>query len=117
MEYGIFWGTSIDGNKVFLQQKRIITIMTGSSSRTSHKPLILGLELSNLASQFILSLMRFLSQNLELYVFNSTISGFNTRNKLQSHTPSTTLTVYWRGGYYRSIKILKNCPVTLLSWF
>jgi len=30
MEYGvIFWGTSTDSNKFFLQQKRIITIMTG----------------------------------------------------------------------------------------
>ena len=82
MEYGIFWGTSIDSNKVFLQQKRIITIMTVSSSRTSCKPLFQGLELLNLASQYVLSLMRFLSQNLELYIFNSTISGFNTRNKL-----------------------------------
>jgi len=54
--------------------------------------------------------MRFLSQNLELYIFNSTISGVNTRNKLQSHTLSTTLTVYWRGGYYRSIKIFKKLP-------
>jgi hypothetical protein len=54
--------------------------------------------------------MRFLSQNLKHYIFNSTIPGFNTRNKLQSHTLPTTLTVHWRGGYYRSIKILKELP-------
>jgi len=59
--------------------------MTGSSSRISCKLLFQGLELLNLASQYILSLMRFLSQNLELYIFNSTMSGFNTRNKLHSH--------------------------------
>jgi len=105
-----FGGPQIDTNKVFLQQKRIITIMTGSSSRTSYKPLFQGLELWNLASQYILSFMRFLSQNLELYIFNSTISGFNTINKLQSRTPTTTLTVYWRGGYYKSIKIFKTLP-------
>jgi len=64
----------------------------------------------HVSAQYILSLMRFLSQNLELYIFNSTISGFNTRNKLQSHTPSTTLTVYWREGCYRSIKIFKKMP-------
>jgi len=32
MEYGIFWGNSIDSKKVFLQLKGIIRIMTGLSS-------------------------------------------------------------------------------------
>ena len=40
MEYGfIFWDNSKDSKKVFLQQKSIIRIMTGSISRTSCKPL------------------------------------------------------------------------------
>jgi hypothetical protein len=84
--------------------------MTDSSSRTECKPLFQRLELLNLASHYILSLMRFLSLNLELYIFNSTIYDFNTRNKLHSQTPSTTLTVYWRGGHYRSIKIFITLP-------
>jgi hypothetical protein len=102
-------GPQTESNKFFQQQKWIITIMTGSSSRIC-KPLFQGLELLNLFSQYILSLMRFLSQNLQLYIYNSTISGFNTENKLQSHTPSSTHAVYWRGGYYRSIKNFKILP-------
>jgi hypothetical protein len=39
MEYGIiFWGVSVESKRIFQQQKRIITIMIGSTSR------ILGLE-------------------------------------------------------------------------
>ena len=110
MEYGIiFWGTWIDSKKVFLQPKRIIRIMTGLSSSTSCKPLFQGLKLFSLASQYILSLMRFLSQNLELYIFNFTICDFNTRNILQLHKPSTSRTVYWRG-YYESNKICNKLP-------
>jgi len=43
--------------------------MTGLSSRTSHKPLFQKLELLTLSLQYITSLMRFLSQNLEMYTF------------------------------------------------
>ena len=54
--------------------------------------------------------MRFLSQNLERYTFNSTIHGFNTRNKLQLHKLSTTLTIYQKGAYHDSIQIFKKLP-------
>jgi len=37
MEYGItFWGKSIDSKKVFLQLKRMVRIMSGSSSVLEH---------------------------------------------------------------------------------
>jgi hypothetical protein len=82
MEYGItFWGISIDSKEVFLQQERIIRIMTGLSSKTSCKPLFQRLRLLTLSVQYIISLMRFLSQNCKIYVFNSTIHGLK-KNKL-----------------------------------
>ena len=54
--------------------------------------------------------MTFLSQNLERYKFNSTIHGINTRNKLQLHEPSNTLTIYTKGAYNGSIKIFNKLP-------
>ena len=45
--------------------------MTGSSSRASRKPLFQKLELLTLSLKYIISLMRFFSQNLEIYTFNS----------------------------------------------
>jgi len=68
--------------------------MTGLSSRTPCQPLFQRSELLALCLQYRLSLKKFLSQDLEIYTFNSTIHGFNTRNKLQLHKLSTTLTVH-----------------------
>jgi len=84
--------------------------MTGSSSRTSRKPLFQKIELLTLSLQYIISLMRFLSQNLEINTFNSIIHGFNTRNKLQLHKLSTTLTIYQKGACYDSTKIFNKLP-------
>ena len=90
--------------------------MTVLSYRAPCKPLFQRLELLTLSSQYILFLMRFLSQNLEIYTFNSTICGFNTRKKLQLHTPSTTLSVYQKEAYYHK-NLQTNCPNILPSIF
>jgi hypothetical protein len=67
MEHGIiFWGDSIESKRIFQEQKRIIRIMTGSTSRISCRTLFKKLEILTLISQYILSLMRFLSSNLEI---------------------------------------------------
>jgi len=71
MECGIiFWGDSVESKRIFQKQKRIIRIMTGSSSRISCRTLFQKLQMLTLTSQNILSLMRFLSSNLEIYKFN-----------------------------------------------
>jgi hypothetical protein len=79
------------------KNKSILIIMTGSSSRTSCKPLFQRLELLILSLQYILSLVMFMSQDLEYYTFNSRIHGFNIRNKLQLHKLLTTLKIYQKG--------------------
>jgi hypothetical protein len=79
------------------KNKGIIIFMTGSSSRTSCKHLFKRLELLILSLQYILSLVMFMSQDLEHYTFNSTIHGFNIRNKLQLHKLLTALTIYQKG--------------------
>jgi hypothetical protein len=72
MEYGIiFWGDSVESKKIFQQQKRIIRIMKVSTSRIPCKTLFQKLEILTLTPQYILSLMRFLSSNLEIYKFNT----------------------------------------------
>jgi hypothetical protein len=45
--------------------------MMGSTSSISCRTLFWKLEILTLISQYILSLMRFLSSNLELYTFNT----------------------------------------------
>ena len=106
LEYGIaFWGNFTENVKVFKQQKRAIRLMTGSNVRTSCRPLFPVLGIMTLPSQYIFSLMRFFSQKLEFYTFNSTVHNYNTRNKILLHKPSTLLTIYQKGLYYESVGV------------
>jgi hypothetical protein len=84
--------------------------MTVSSSRTSCEPVFLSLEIRvlNLSSQCILSLVRFLSQNLETYTFNYKVQVCNARNKLELHKLSTTLTISQTAAYCDSIKVFNK---------
>jgi hypothetical protein len=68
MEYGIiFWGVSVESKRILLQKKRILRIMTGSLSRATCRKLFCELKILTLTSQYILSLMRFLSSNLDIF--------------------------------------------------
>jgi len=95
MEYGIiFWGNSVKSKRIFQKQKRIIRIMTGTTARTSCRLLFPELQILTSASQYIFSLMRFLSSNLKIYKFNTSIHNLNTRHKLKLHMPAVRLIIY-----------------------
>jgi len=72
MEFGImFWGASAESRKVFLLQKRILRVMTGSPPRATCRTLFCKLGILTMVAQYVLSLMRFLASNLELFTFNT----------------------------------------------
>jgi hypothetical protein len=97
MAYGIiFWGVSVESERIFQQQKIIIRIMTGSTSRISCRTLFWKLEILTVTSQYILSSMRLLLSNLEIFTFNSSVHNINIRLKVKLHKPTM----------YRSIPIL-----------
>jgi hypothetical protein len=114
MEYAIiFWGVSLESKIIFQQQKRIIRFTTGSTSRIACRMLFRKLEILTLTSQYILSLMRFLSSNLETYTSNTSIHNMNTRLKLKLHKPAARLSMYQRSAYYNSINIYNKLPDNL----
>ena len=97
LEYGIaFWANSNESDKVFKLQKRVIRL-TGNNVRTSCRPLFPRLGIMTLSSQYIFSLMRFLSRNLQLYIVNFIIHNYSKRYRIQLQTPSTALTLYQKG--------------------
>jgi hypothetical protein len=112
-----FWGNSRESKKVFfLLKKETIRIMTGSTPKTSCKPLFQSLELLEILtvhSQYILSLMKFLLLNQEMFTSNSDVHNINTRNKLKLHKPISNLTLYQKGLYNMIIRIFISCPNTL----
>ena len=111
MEYGIiFWGISVGNKSIFQHQKRIIRIMIGSTSRNSCRPLFCSLEILTLTSQYILSLMRFLSSNLDIFIFNTSVHKINTRLKLKLHKPTVRLTMYQKSAHCNNINIYNKLP-------
>jgi len=87
--------------------------MTGSTSRISCRTLFKKLQMLTLTSQYILSLMRFLSSNLEIYKFNTSVHNTNTRRKLKLQKPAVRLTMYQRSVYCNSINIYNKLPYDL----
>jgi len=114
MEYGIiFWGVSVDSKRIFLQQKRVLRIMMGSSPRATCRMLFCKLKILTLTSQYILSLMGFLSSNLNLFTFNSSVHNITTRLRLKLHKPSVNLKIYQQSPYFNCINIFNKLPEDL----
>jgi len=84
--------------------------MTGTTARTSCRPLFRELQILTLASHYIFCLMRFLSSNLEIYKCNTSIHNLNTRHKLKLHVPAVRLTIYQKSVYCNSTHIYNNLP-------
>jgi hypothetical protein len=64
----LYFGAIQHEVRVFQLQKKILRIMTGSYSRTSCKTLLQSLEIFTLHLQYILSSVKFLSYDLEIYM-------------------------------------------------
>jgi hypothetical protein len=70
-----------------------------------------------LHSQYILSLLLFVVQNIEEFTSNSEVHSINTRHKSDLYPPSIKLTEYQKGVYYSGIKIFNHLPQNKhLSW-
>ena len=102
--------TAVCTSQHTLQQKRILRIMTGASTRASCRRLFCELKILTLTSQYILSLMRFLSSNTDIFMFNSSIHNINTRQRLKLHKPSVNHKIYQQISYYNCINIYNKLP-------
>ena len=85
MTYGIiFWGHSSHSIQVFRMQKKAIRVFMGHGNRKSCRNLFKELNILPLMSQYILSLLTFVSNNREQYFANSEI------HKHQAHFQPTS---------------------------
>jgi hypothetical protein len=99
----------------FSTTKRIVRIMTGSSTRNTCKKLFWKLKILTLISQYILSFMRFLSSHLDIFTFNSSVHNINTRSRLKLHKPQVRFKMYKRNSYYNCINIYNKLPDNLAN--
>jgi hypothetical protein len=76
----ILGGNSTDTDRVFILQKKIIKIMAGVGSRNLRRNLFKELDTLLLPRQYILSLMKFVVEHLEIFQINTWINGLDIRN-------------------------------------
>jgi len=98
---------------IFKMQKRVLRILDGVGYRDSCRELFKELKILTLSSQYILSLLLFVTQNRGLFVSNSSFHNFDTRQKNFLHLPHASLTMYQRGVLYSGIKVFNALPVIL----
>jgi len=109
--YGIiFWGNTPLSNVIFRMQKRIVRITVGIRNRDSCREYFKRLKILPLQSQYLLSFLLFVAENVDHFRLNSEIHDFNTKNKSNLHLPPSKLTVFQRGPYYSGIMTFNNLP-------
>jgi hypothetical protein len=106
----IFWGNSSYISKVFLLQKRFITIMKGTGWRCSCRGIFKNLNILTVPCLYIFSLMIFVVDNIDEFITNFTIHGISTRNQHQLYRPMMNLSCIQNGTYYTSITIFNKLP-------
>jgi hypothetical protein len=105
MSYGlIFWGNSTDSDDIFRIQKRIIRIITNSNKNASCRELFKKLDILPLHSQYIYSILLFITKNKDQFSPNSHIHAINTRHNNYLYVLVANLTLHQKGVYNSEIK-------------
>jgi hypothetical protein len=111
MTYGlIFWGSSTESTKIFRLQKKIIRIMVGYKRNQSCRELFRKLGILPLPSQYIFSLLIFLSKNRNQFTANSEVHNCTTRQQINFHLPSVSLTKCQKGIGFLGVKVFHKLP-------
>jgi len=111
LTYGIiFWGNTPHRNVIFRMQKRIVRITVGVRNRDSCREYFKRLKILPLQSQYLLSLLLFVAENVDHFRLNLEIHGFNIKNKSNLHLLPSKLTVYQRGLCCSGIRAFNSLP-------
>jgi hypothetical protein len=73
------------------------------------------LNILTLPSQYILSLMNFMINNLEQLILNSSIYKKSMRHGTNLHVPQSHLAMRQKGVYYMSIQLFNSLPDYLID--
>jgi len=113
ISYGIiFWGNSSHNEEIFKIQKRIVRIIMNSSNNASCRQLFEELNILPIHSQYIFSILLFVTKNKDQFLSNSQVHKINTRQTSDLYVPTANLATYQKGVYYSGIKIYNHLPTT-----
>jgi hypothetical protein len=95
MTYGlIYWGNSSYAEKVFKMQKRVIRLIKGCGYRESCRDHFKEMNILPLKSQYIYSLMTFVTKNHDKFVINKNYYEVNARQNVNLHMYQVNLAKY-----------------------
>jgi hypothetical protein len=112
--YGIiFWGNSTHSEELFQIQNRKVRIITNSSKNTSGQQLFKELNILPIQSQYICSILLFVTKNKGQFLFNSQVHKINTRQTSNLYLPTANLATDQKGVYYSGIKIYNHLKAAI----
>jgi len=82
--------------------------MASAQPRTSCRSPLPQLEILSVSFQYILSLMKFITNNQEIFQTDSFIHNIQTRNKHHLHTPQANISHLQKSTLYVGIKIFNT---------
>jgi hypothetical protein len=106
----LFSGVRPPTPRDFFYYKRVLRIMTGQGNRSSCTNLFKQLGILPLKSQYIYSILLFVSKNWNYFITNYDTHNLQTRQSNNLVPPISTLTLYQKGVYYTSIKLFNKLP-------
>jgi hypothetical protein len=98
-------------------KKKIIRIMTDCRYRDSCRKVFIYLEILPLPSQYIFSLLMFMTRNRSQFLVNSELHHINTRQHINLHHPPVNVAKYQKGVYCLAVKVFNALPSDIKSEF
>ena len=84
-----------------------------SSRNASCRQLFKDLNILPFQSQYIYSILLFVTKNKGQFLSNSQVHKINTRQTFDLYIPTANLTLYQKGVYYSGIKIYNHTPTAI----
>jgi hypothetical protein len=84
-----------------------------SSRNASCQQLFKDLNILPIHSQYIYSILLFVTKNKDQFLSNSQVHTINTRQTFDLYVPTANLTIYQKGVYYSGIKIYIHLPTAI----
>jgi hypothetical protein len=101
---------SSSANKLFILQKKTVTIITDSGVRQPCREAFKNMQIMTLYSQYIFSLILFTVKNKHLFAPNNEIQKYKTRNNTNLHLPTVNITKFYKGPYILGSKAFNHLP-------
>ena len=112
--YGIiFWRNSSHSEEILKNQKRIIRIIMNSSKTPSCQQIFKELNILPIQSQYIFSILLFVTTNKDQFLSNSQVHKINKMQTSDLYVPTANLAIYQTGVYYSGIKIYNHLPTAI----